>query len=363
MHSGQHDSQADILVVDDTPASLRMLAEQLTKSGYNVRPAPSGKLALQAAGAAPPDLVLLDVRMPDMNGYEVCKRLKADPATRDAPVIFISAMDEVTDKLRGFEVGGVDYVTKPVQLPEVLARVRTHLTIQRLQVQLREARQVAEQAAAALAQEKQKSEQLLYNMIPKPVAEVLREGKTYPGTAFADVTVLHCSVVGFAEWIARHPPEKVLEILNRIATPFDRLCQRFGLHKLEAGEGCYVVAGGVPRPTADQTDAVAAMALDICAAATTIHLDHQTPLELKLGIHSAPVVGGVVGLQAPRFTLFGEALEVAALLAQTSVPGHIQVSDATRQRLTPAAFTLRTRAAVSLAGHGRIQTHFLSART
>ncbi|MGB1014066.1 MAG: adenylate/guanylate cyclase domain-containing protein, partial [Nannocystaceae bacterium] len=100
----------------------------------------------------------------------------------------------------------------------------------------------------------------------------------------------------------------------------------------------------------------------ICAAATAIELEPQTPLQLKLGIHSAPVVGGVVGLQAPRFALFGEAIDVAALLAQTSVPGHIQLSDATRQRLTPAAFHLRTRAAVALAGHGRIQTHFLSSR-
>lgn len=131
--------QENILIVDDTPASLRLLAQMLTERGYKVRPAPSGELALTAASAEPPDLILLDIRMPEMNGYEVCGRIKADPRTHDIPVIFISALDEIGDKVRAFSSGGVDYVTKPFQVEEVLARVQAHLALRQLQRELQEA--------------------------------------------------------------------------------------------------------------------------------------------------------------------------------------------------------------------------------
>ncbi|MDD4929856.1 MAG: response regulator [Gallionella sp.] len=121
-----------ILAVDDTQASLKLLAEILKAEGYEVRAAISGELALRAAMANPPELVLLDIRMPVMDGYEVCRRLKAEPATRDVPVIFLSAASETVDKVQGFGVGCVDYVTKPYQREELLARVRTHLELNRL---------------------------------------------------------------------------------------------------------------------------------------------------------------------------------------------------------------------------------------
>ncbi len=135
---GETPSKADILVVDDTRANLRFLAEILTQQGYAVRPALNGPMALSSAQARPPDLILLDIMMPQMDGYEVCGRLKADARTRDIPVIFLSALNEVVDKVRAFEIGGVDYITKPFQVQEVLARVETHLTLCRLQRRLRE---------------------------------------------------------------------------------------------------------------------------------------------------------------------------------------------------------------------------------
>jgi len=122
-----------ILIVDDTPENLRLLSGLLAGRGYEVRPVPSGRLALTGARALLPDLILLDIMMPDMSGYEVCERLKADGHTRDIPVIFISALNETPDKLRGFTVGGVDYITKPFQEQEVLARVETHLRLRTLQ--------------------------------------------------------------------------------------------------------------------------------------------------------------------------------------------------------------------------------------
>ncbi len=127
------DKAADILAVDDTPANLQLLTSLLGKYGFTVRPAINGEIALQAARRLPPDLILLDARMPKMDGYEVCKQLKRDEKLKDIPVIFVSAHGEIDDKVKAFQAGGVDYITKPFQAEEVQSRIRTHLEIRRLQ--------------------------------------------------------------------------------------------------------------------------------------------------------------------------------------------------------------------------------------
>ncbi len=132
------DTVAEILIVDDKPANLRLLAQVLTEHGYQVRAMTSGARALESALATPPDLILLDIRMPELDGFAVCAALKAQAQTRDIPIIFISALDSVEDKLAAFRLGGVDYVTKPFQPEEVLARVKTHLTLRGLQRRLQE---------------------------------------------------------------------------------------------------------------------------------------------------------------------------------------------------------------------------------
>ncbi len=131
-------TKVDILVVDDIPDNLRLLSTMLAEEGYKVRKSISGQMALISAKTALPDLILLDINMPGMNGYEVCTELKTDAQTRDVPVIFISALDDVWDKVKAFAVGGVDYITKPFHAQEVIARVENQLTLVRQQKQLRE---------------------------------------------------------------------------------------------------------------------------------------------------------------------------------------------------------------------------------
>ncbi|MGB5711776.1 MAG: response regulator [Waterburya sp.] len=126
----------NILIVDDTPQNLHLLVDILTKYDYKVRPVPNGKLALSAAEISPPDLILLDIMMPDLNGYEVCKQLKSNPKTKDIPIIFISAVNEVAEKVKAFAIGGADYITKPFQMHEVLMRVKNQLASRSLQLQL-----------------------------------------------------------------------------------------------------------------------------------------------------------------------------------------------------------------------------------
>jgi len=155
---------ADLLVVDDAPANLQLLFGMLKERGYRVRPVPSGRLALQAARAKPPDLVLLDVNMPEMSGYEVCRQMKDDETLRSVPVIFISALSEPFDKLQAFSAGGVDYVIKPFHLDEVRVRIETHLALRQVQGRLE-----AQNRALAQANERlrtlEEARQILANAI------------------------------------------------------------------------------------------------------------------------------------------------------------------------------------------------------
>lgn len=168
-------SRGNILIVDDTLPNLRLLVVMLTEQGYKVRGVPSGPMALTAARLAPPDLVLLDINMPEMNGYEVCQALKADESTQDIPVIFISALDEVLDKVRAFKIGGVDYIAKPFQVEEVLVRVQTHLTLRDLQHELRQKNALLQQEISERQQaqaELQKVNDYLEQRVEERTAEL-----------------------------------------------------------------------------------------------------------------------------------------------------------------------------------------------
>ncbi|MEG4278473.1 ATP-binding protein [Microcoleus sp. MON1_C1] len=170
----------NILVVDDTAENLRLLSTMLTQRGYTPRCVINGKMALRACNSNPPDLILLDIMMPEMNGYEVCQHLKLEPKTREIPVIFISAKDEIFDKVNAFAVGAVDYISKPFQFEEVLARIESHLSLRNLQKQLKEQNMLLqEEITSRLAVEKtlQEKNQILQQEIStrRAVEKALQE--------------------------------------------------------------------------------------------------------------------------------------------------------------------------------------------
>ena len=155
-----HAFSNDILIVDDTPENLTVLRQMLTEEGYRVRPALSGEIALKAVQADIPNLILLDVMMPGMDGFEVCTKLKSEAGTRDIPIIFISALVETEDKVKGFQAGGVDFITKPFHAAEVLARVETHLTLRNMQLRLLDEIEERKRAETALEEANKELDQL-----------------------------------------------------------------------------------------------------------------------------------------------------------------------------------------------------------
>jgi PAS domain S-box-containing protein len=215
---------ADILAIDDTPENLDLLSGILTERGYKVRSVTKGSAGLRAAKAAAPDLVLLDIKMPEMDGYEVCRQLKADETTREIPVIFISSLEDVFDKVKAFQAGGVDYITKPFQVEEVLARLDVHLTIRKLQMQLQSqnAKLQQEIRERAVAEEKFAK---AFRSCPNPIAiATIREGR------FLEVNNSFLQMSGYtqAEIIGRTIAQIYLESGAKIYDLVVRKCLKRG---------------------------------------------------------------------------------------------------------------------------------------
>ncbi len=204
--------QEKILVVDDTPASLKLLTDILSAEGYDVRSAIRGELALRAATSDLPALILLDIHMPEMDGYEVCRRLKADPVMCDTPVIFVSAASETDEKVFGFRLGAVDYVTKPFQREELLARVRTHLELNRLRRQLES--RVTERTTELRESQRKLKRNLLDSITALASTLEMRD----PYTAGHQKRVAHLAVA-IAEEMKLH--EDLVEAINLAAIVHD----------------------------------------------------------------------------------------------------------------------------------------------
>jgi adenylate cyclase len=285
-----------------------------------------------------PDLILLDVLMPEMDGFETCRQLKRVPAWRDIPVIFLTAKTDTEDIVQGFELGAVDYVAKPFHAHELLARVNTHLTVDRLA---------------------RENERLLLNVLPAPIAEQLKRQSGIIAQGFDDVSVLFADIVGFTPLSAQLSPPALIEMLNQLFSSFDHLADRHGLEKIKTIGDAYMVAGGLPETRPDHLQAMAAFALDMRAAPRDL-AGAQAELNLRIGMHVGNVVAGVIGTRKFSYDIWGDTVNTASRLESHGVPGKIHVSEAAYLRLHDT-FAFEPRGTIELKGKGPIDTYFLEA--
>ena len=275
-----------ILIVDDTATNIGIISSVL-KDSFRTKVATNGEKALVLASAGDrPDLILLDITMPGMDGYEVCRRLKANPATSGIPVIFLTAKTEAEDEKQGFAVGAVDYVHKPFSAP-------------------------------------------IHCLLPEAAAEEIRNIGTVIPRRYNNVAVLFCDVVNFTAYCDKHEPEDVVSRLDALFVAFERVAAAHGLEKIKTIGDAFMAAAGLLKTANDPLESAVLCGLEM--AATSI--EAQLGWAVRVGVHIGPVVAGIVGQERYQFDIWGDTVNIAARMAGKATPGGVAVTDETWRQI------------------------------
>ena len=342
-----------ILVVDDNDSNRDLLARQLARDGHAVEVAASAAEAFAYLQERSFDLILLDVLMPDVSGYEALLRLKGDAATSEIPVIMISALDELDSIVRCIEAGAVDYLPKPFAPPLLRARIRASLENKFLHDREREMMQEIRDA-------KERNEALLLSILPKAVVDRINDGASMVADHISEATILFADLVDFTPFSARMPAADVVGFLNLIFSEFDRLAERFGAEKIKTIGDAYMVAVGIPEPRADHAEICARLALAMREALEGIRADTGAPVRLRIGLHAGPAIAGVIGERKFAYDVWGSTVNIASRMESHGQPDRIHVSKTVAQRLD-GKFMLSPRGPLEVKGAGLMETFFLDA--
>lgn len=339
-----------ILVVDDTPQNLSLMSD-LLEAQYTVKLATSGARALKIATANPPDLILLDIMMPEMDGYEVCRTLKADPLCKDIPVIFVTAMSEIEDEEAGLALGAVDYLTKPISPPIVLARVRNQLALKVAADNLREQNH-------RLEEERLRARELLHNILPVEIAEELSNTGKVRSVRHDEVSILFTDFSGFTQSSATMPASRMVAELNEIFSVFDDICDELGIEKIKTTGDAFMAVAGLPRYCDDHAQRCARAGLRMAEYLEQRNCNATFKWALRIGIHSGPVVSGVVGKRKFTFDIWGDTVNIASRMESSGEVGRVNVSAYTYD-LIRSDFSCEYRGKVDAKGKGPVDMYFV----
>jgi adenylate cyclase len=340
-----------ILIVDDVPVNLQALESILQTRGFRVEKATNGEQALELVKHNLPDLVLLDVMMPKMNGYEVCQHLKDNPVTSKIPVIFLTGRNDSYSIIKGFAAGALDYVVKPFHAPELLARINTHLELKRSRDMILKYNQL-------LDAEKQRAEQLLLNILPPSIADRLQQGERNIADKFDEATVLFADIINFTPLSEKYSAEEIVRMLNEVFSAFDTLADKYGVEKIKTMGDSYMAACGIPIQRPDHASAMADMALDMLTILQDFNARSQEQLNIRIGIHSGPIIAGVIGAKKFIYDLWGDTVNTASRMESHSEPGKIHVTGTVYQSLQ-GSYTFQDRGEIEVKGKGNMNTYFL----
>ncbi|MDB6126994.1 MAG: adenylate/guanylate cyclase [Verrucomicrobia bacterium] len=336
-----------ILVVDDEPLNREMLLRRLARLGYTTAGAENGQKALELMSRESFDLVLLDIMMPVMDGFETLDRLKADRKLRHIPVVMLTALDEVASTVRCIEAGAEDYVPKPFNPVILRARMGASLDKKRLRDQERA-------YLAEIQAERAKSERLLLNVLPKAIGDRLKGGEQTIVDAVPEATVMFADIVGFTRIAASFTPARTVSLLNEIFSEFDYISEQAGLEKIKTIGDAYLVVGGVPIPIPDHAVRSANVAFEMLAAMHRFNLRHKFQWEIRIGLHTGPLVAGIIGSTKFAYDLWGDTVNIASRLESHGEPNIPQVSEFTAELLRPY-FEIEARGHIELKNRGEMK--------
>jgi class 3 adenylate cyclase len=342
-----------VLAVDDNRVNRIALSRLLRQLGHVVTLAENGQQALDRLKESAFDLLLLDIVMPEMDGYEVLRRLKQDRALRDIPVIVISALDDMKSVVKCIEMGAEDYLPKPFDPVLLRARIDASLEKKRLRDQEQE-------YLRQLQVEREKAETLLLNILPRPIAERLKAGQTVIADHFENVTVLFADIVNFTGLSVNMSPSKLVVMLNEVFSAFDECTLQLGIEKIKTVGDEYMAVGGLPIARSDHAEAVAQLALRMQEQYRKVRLESGDGLHFRIGINSGPVVAGVIGSSKFQYDLWGDTVNVASRMASQGLVDEIQLTESTYLLLRDR-YVLEKRGSIEVKGRGQMVTYLLRA--
>ena len=340
-----------ILVVEDDRVTRLFLKRDLEIEGYDVTVAKNGAEGLQLAEKLQPGVIICDWVMPFVNGMEVCRQVKANDDLNSAFFILLTSQESVKHRVKGLDAGADEFLAKPVDPNELLARVRVGLRQYELVQQLK-------QTNEQLTHEREKADRLLQRILPKTIAEQLKEYQGSLAERFQEATVLFADIVGFTPFSAQISPLELVNVLNKIFSQFDQLAEKHGLEKIKTIGDAYMVAGGLPIPRPDHACAIAAMALDMQEAIAKIPNHKQENFTIRIGIHSGPVVAGVIGVTKFIYDLWGDTVNVASRMESSGVSSKIQVTEKI-YNLCRDRYLFEKRGEIEVKGKGKMTTYWL----
>jgi adenylate cyclase len=351
-----------VLLVDDQAmigeAVRRLLADESDIAFEFCRDADS---ALAASATFIPTVILQDLVMPGLDGLDMVRRFRTVPATTDVPVIVLSARDEPVVKARLLDAGANDYLVKLPDQIELIARIRLHSLAYRRLLERNAAFEALERSLADLNREREKSERLLLNVLPEKVAERLKEGEATIADSYPAVTVLFADLCGFTEFSQRVDARHLVGLLDEIFSTFDHIASALGVEKIKTIGDAYMAVAGLPVPRDDHADAMASMALGMLDAFRDVIRSRGVALELRIGIHSGPVVAGVIGRHKFTYDLWGDTVNTASRMESHGEPSRIHISPTTRALLGDR-YRFADRGEVQVKGKGTMRTSFLLGR-
>ncbi len=298
-----------VLVVDDYPANRELLKKRLEREGHSVAEAADGEKAMELLKNEPYDLVLLDILMPKMNGYEVLEAMQNDPELRVIPVIIISAVENIDSIVQCIEMGAYDYLTKPFN--PVFLKARVNACLEKKALHDREMK------------EKRRADELLGVILPAPIIEELKRNETVAPKFYDHAAILFCDVVDFTEYCNAHTPHEVLENLQLLVELFENLSIKHNTQKIKTSGDSFMCAAGIIVPTENPVLDCVRCGIEMVGNAPKI----GAKWEVRVGIHVGPAMAGVVGHRQYLFDVWGDTVNIAARLAEHGSIGSVTLSE------------------------------------
>jgi adenylate cyclase len=323
-----------ILVVDDNAGNRDMLSRRLEREGYSVDTAANGREALDKLEAGGFDLVLLDIVMPELDGFAVLQSIRANQRWKEVAVIMISALDEIRSVVRCIEMGAEDYLPKPFD--PVLLRARIGAILDRKRLRDEERLRTAQMETAFQEAERQKlvAEAMLRNILPGKVAAELQSLGTVQPMYFEDVTIGFTDFVGFTLATEKLAAEEIVGLLHEYFTAFDRIVSRYGLEKMKTIGDSYMFVSGMPdRRPSHPVDAVLAALEMVETVRTMARPDEGIEWQMRVGLHTGPVIAGVVGIHKFAFDVWGDSVNFSSRMESSGAPNRVNLSERTYSRV------------------------------